>query len=120
VLGPAVYHIRTGHLLISGNTTTAHYADETAILDLHEGPAIASIKLKATISKIEDSRKKWRVKINQSKSSRAGSTFALRNQTRPAVQMGNVRLPQTTKVKYLDTHLARQLTRTKHVITKRK
>jgi hypothetical protein len=78
------------------------------------------MKLKATINKIEDSRKKWRIKINQSKSPRAGTTFTLRNQTRPAVQMGNIGLPQTTEVNYLDMHLARQLTRTKHVKTKRK
>jgi hypothetical protein len=47
--------------------TTATFADDTAILATHEDPAIASMKLQATINKIEEWAKKWRIKINQSK-----------------------------------------------------
>jgi aspartate carbamoyltransferase regulatory subunit len=62
----------------------------TAILATHEEPAIASMKLQATINKIDDWAKKWRIEINQSKSTHI--TFALRNQTCPTEQMSNVAL----------------------------
>jgi hypothetical protein len=61
------------------NTTTATFTDDTAIL------AIASVKLQATINKNDDYVKKWRIKINQSKSTHI--TFTLHNQTCPKVQM---------------------------------
>jgi hypothetical protein len=63
-----------------------------AILATHEDLAIASVRLEATINKIEDCAQKWRTEINQSKSTHI--TFTLRNQTCPTVQMGNVDLSQ--------------------------
>jgi hypothetical protein len=54
VLGPVVYPICTSHLLTSDNTTTTPF-DDTAILAVHEGQATASMKLQATINKVEDS-----------------------------------------------------------------
>jgi hypothetical protein len=50
------------------------------------------MKLQATISKIDDWAKKWRIKINQSKSTHI--TVTLRKQTCPTVQMGSVDPPQ--------------------------
>jgi hypothetical protein len=67
VLGPVIYLIYTSHLPTSDNTTTATFADDTAILAIHEDPAIASMKPQATINKINDWEKKWRIKINESK-----------------------------------------------------
>jgi hypothetical protein len=71
----------------------------TAILATHEDPAAASVKLQATINKIDAWAKKWKIKINQRKS--AHITFILRNQTCPTVQLDNVDLPQEIEVKYL-------------------
>jgi hypothetical protein len=50
------------------------------------------MKLQAAINKIDDWAKKWRIKINKSKSTHI--IFTLRNQTCPTVQMDNVDLPQ--------------------------
>jgi hypothetical protein len=105
VLGPVLCDLAT-----SDNTTTATFADVTVILAIHEDPAIASMKLQVTI---DDWVKKWRIKINQSKST-------LRNQTSPTVQMGNVDLPQKNEVKYLGMHLDGRLTWAKHIKTERK
>jgi hypothetical protein len=76
------------------------------------------MKLQATINKIDDWAKKWRIKVNQRKSTHI--TFTLRNQTCPSVQMGTVDLPQKNEVKYLSMHLDRRLTWAKHIKTKRK
>jgi hypothetical protein len=91
VLGPVLYLIHTSDLLTSNNTT-ATFADDTAILATHENPVIASIKLQTTIKKIDDCVKKWRIKINKSKSMHF--TFTLCNETCLTAQMGNVDLPR--------------------------
>jgi hypothetical protein len=49
------------------------------------------MKLQATINKIDDWEKKWRIKINQNKSKHI--TNILRTQTCPTIQMGSVALP---------------------------
>jgi hypothetical protein len=73
------------------------------------------MKLQATINKIDDWVKKWRIEINQSKSTHI--TFTLRNQTCPTVQMGNVDPPQKNEVKYRGM---RRLTWAKHIKSQRK
>jgi hypothetical protein len=55
------------------------------------------MKLQATINKIDDWVKKWRIEINQSRSTHI--TFKLHNQTCPTVQMGNVDPSQKNEVK---------------------
>jgi hypothetical protein len=50
------------------------------------------MKLQAIINKTDGWAKKWRIKINQSKSTH--NAFTLRNQTCPTIQMGSVDLPQ--------------------------
>jgi hypothetical protein len=76
------------------------------------------MKLQATISKIDDWAKKWRIKINKRKPMHI--TFTLRNQTCPTVQMGTVALRQKNEVKILGMHLDRRLTWAKHIKTKTK
>jgi hypothetical protein len=112
---PVLHHIYTSDLPTSDNTT-ANFADDTAILAMQEDPAIASIKHRATINKMDDWAKKWRIKIDKS----THIIFTLRNQTCPTVQLDNVDLPQKNKVKYPGMHLNRRLTLVKHIETKRK
>jgi hypothetical protein len=70
----------------------ATFADDTAILAAHEEPAIASLKIQNNVNEINEWTKKWRIKVNQNKSTHI--SFVLLNQTCPKVQMGNVPLPQ--------------------------
>jgi hypothetical protein len=102
-IGSVLWLIYTSDLPTSDNTTTATFTDDTTIFATHEDPAIASMKLQATINKIKDWAKIWRIKINKIK--RTHTTYTLRNQTCPTVQMGNVDLPQKNEVKCLGMHL---------------
>jgi hypothetical protein len=66
------------------------------------------MKLQATINKLDEWAKKWRIKIYQSKSTHI--TFTLRSLTCPTVQLGSVDLHQKNEVEYLGMHLDRRLT----------
>jgi hypothetical protein len=63
VLGSILYLIYTNDLPTS-DSTTATFADVTTIFATQEDPATASMKLQATINKIADWAKKWRIKAN--------------------------------------------------------
>jgi hypothetical protein len=91
VSGHVLYLTYTSNLPTSDNTTTATFADDRAVLARHEEPAIASVKLQATINEINV----WRIKINRSTSTHI--SFTLRNQTCPTVQIDNVALPPKKK-----------------------
>jgi hypothetical protein len=54
VSGPVLYLIYASDLPTSDNSTTATFAtDVTATLATHEGPVIASMKLQATMNKLD-------------------------------------------------------------------
>jgi hypothetical protein len=90
-----------------------------AILATRKDPAVASMKLQATISNINDWAKKWGTKTDQSKSTHI--TFTLRNQSCQTMQIGNVSLPlPRNEVKYLGMRLDRRLIWVKHIKTNRK
>jgi hypothetical protein len=58
VLGLALCLIYISDLQTLDNKITATFANNTAILAIHEDPAIASMQLQATINKINDWAKK--------------------------------------------------------------
>ncbi|GBP27303.1 RNA-directed DNA polymerase from mobile element jockey [Eumeta japonica] len=99
-------------------TTTATYADDTAILSTHENQDSASDSLQQHLNLIEKWLRQWRIKANTDKSVQV--TFTLRRKTCPPVKLCNVEIPQADDAKYLGIHLDRRLTWRKHIWTKRK
>jgi hypothetical protein len=81
VLGPVLYLIytRTSYLPSSDNTRAAAFADDRAILARNDELSITSVKVQATINKLNVWAKKWIMKLNQSKSTHI--SFTLRIQT---------------------------------------
>lgn len=118
VLGPILYLLYTADLPTIPGTLTATFADDTAIAVEHRDPAIASELLQQNLSKIEMWLKRWRIKVNETKSVQV--TFTLRRETCPQVTINGTPIEQTQEAKYLGIHLDRRLTWRKHIFTKRK
>jgi hypothetical protein len=68
VLGMFLYLIYTADLTTSPATTTATFADDTAILATDSDPAIASQKLQNHLNALHTWLHKWRIQANTLKS----------------------------------------------------
>jgi hypothetical protein len=105
-------------LPISPETTSATFADDTAVIAPDNDPALASNNLQTNLLAIQSWLTKWRLKANGSKSTQI--TFTTRKGMCPPVHINNVQLCQTKEVKYLRLHLDRRITWHTHIFTKRK
>jgi hypothetical protein len=117
VLGPFLYVLYTADLPESEHTMVATFADDTAILSVHDDPALASANLQLSLNSITDWFKTWRIKTNENKS--AHITFTLNHDSCPPVTINNTQLPQVSHVKYLGMHLDEKLTWKTHIWLKR-
>jgi len=87
---------------------TATYADDTAILALHENHITVSINLQSHLHQLEKWLKEWRIKANENKSTHI--TFTLNRENCSAVTLNGQYIPQQETAKYLGIHLDRRLT----------
>jgi hypothetical protein len=99
-------------------TTLSTFADDTAIMATHSNPPTASMNIQAHLREIEHWTRKWRLKINETKS--AHITFTLRKETCPPVHINQAIIPQTETVKYLGLNFDKRLTWREHVTKTRK
>lgn len=117
VLGPFLYLLFTADLPTKNQTSVYTYADDTAIVSVHENPNVASLHLQEHLKDIEIWLKKWRMKVNELKSQHI--TFTLRKGECPPVTLNNNVVPQTEEVKYLGLHLDKKLTWKNHIQSKK-
>lgn len=67
ILGPYLFILYTNDIPILKNTILSMYADDTAVVTSSYSPARISSKLNKSFLILNDYFKKWRIKINQSK-----------------------------------------------------
>jgi len=117
-LGPLLYTIYTADVPQSDTTILSTFADDRAIFTTHPNSTLASASLQDHLRSIENWTRKWRLKINETKSSHI--TFTLRRGHCPPVYINQTVAPQAETVKYLGLHFDKRLTWKDHVATKRK
>jgi hypothetical protein len=83
ILSPLLYTIYTADIPQSNTTILSTFADDTAIFTTHPDPTLASTNLQNHLRIIENWTRKWRLKINATKSSHI--TFTLRRGHCPPV-----------------------------------
>lgn len=115
-LAPFMYTVYTADMPTDPSTHSATFADDTALISVHENPIIASQQLQNHIRKVEKWLDLWRIRVNPSKC--AHVTFALKRGTCPRISINGVSVPEETHVKYLGVHLDKRLTWTNHIEAK--
>jgi hypothetical protein len=77
----------TADLPTTGMTMTATYADDTAVLATHTDPATASGYLQENLYDMQNWLKKWKIRVNESKSVQV--TFTMKRGVCPPVTLND-------------------------------
>lgn len=117
VLGPVLYLLYTCDIPVLENNTIATFADDTAIMAVGVTHEEAVEKLQAAINDVYDWTKKWRIKLNESKSTHIDFTNK-KNAYHPVYINNNV-IPYENVAKYLGMTLDTKLRWKAHVKKKR-
>ena len=82
-MGPLLYTIFTADIPILEDTFVATYADDTALLVINDDADTASTRLQEQLDTLQHWLKKWRIHINEQKSTHI--TFTNKKITCPPV-----------------------------------
>lgn len=118
VLGPILYLLFTSDLPTDNKVYTATFADDTAILAVYSDPVFAADQLQENLNKIQTWTKKWKIKLNESKSSHI--VFTKCHSDCPQISLNNAPVSTVDTVKYLGLHMGKGLTWKTHIWKKRK
>jgi hypothetical protein len=116
VLGPLLNLLYTADLPTTNNTTIATFADDTALLATNSDPALTTQQLQYHLDLLQEWSDTWKIKINQTKSSKI--TFTTKRTNCQPVTINNIQIPVQKEVKYLGLYLDQKLTWQKHIKTK--
>jgi hypothetical protein len=117
VLGPVLYLLYTSDIPNLGNNTIATYADDTAIMAIGSDNDESTIRLQSAINSIFAWTKKWKLKLNETKSVHVD--FTNKNINYKPVYINNQVIPHANTAKYLGMTLDAKLRWKAHVKKKR-
>jgi len=117
VLGPILYLLYTADIPTNGNSMTAMFADDTAILATSSNQQTATENVQASINHISNWTRKWKIKINKDKSMHVN--YTLRKTENLRILLDDTSIPQKDSVKYLGMHLDSRLNWKHHVRQKK-
>ncbi|KAL1139859.1 hypothetical protein AAG570_006836 [Ranatra chinensis] len=117
VLGPLLYLIYISDIPTYPTTHMATFADDICILTSHPDPLSVSESLQDHLDNLNSWCKRWRIRINQSKS--VHLTFTLRRQSCPPIMFDNIPIPPANHVHYLGLYTDKRVTWNPHTRLKR-
>ncbi|PNF38133.1 hypothetical protein B7P43_G14602 [Cryptotermes secundus] len=118
LLSPLLYTLYSHDLPTTKETTIGTFAHGTAIFATHGNPTTASSHLQDHLILTEAWLNKWKIKVNESKSTQ--TTFPLRKGTCPTAQINHINMQPKEQVKYLGLTSDNKLNWRQHTIKKRK
>jgi hypothetical protein len=118
ILGPLLYTLYRSDLPTSQKTVISTFADNTAIVAKDSDPTTVSRNLQDHFTSIEKWLQKWRIKVNQNKSTHI--TCTNRKGQCPPISINQTTITQDSTVKYLGLHLDSKLTWRELITKKRK
>jgi len=114
VLGPILYNLYTADIPTTVDTTIATFADDTAVMASNESQAEASEHLQVALDHISVWTRRWRIKLNETKSVHVTFTNR-RKDLHYQVYLNDIPVPQSETAKYLGLHLDSRLNWKHHV-----
>lgn len=118
VLGPVLYLLYTSDLPKFHGLTVATFADDTALLAVGTTLEETTSKLQKGCDKIQEWTKKWKIKLNEMKSTHINFTY--KNINNPfRVNLDGILVPYANTAKYLGMTLDTKLKWKEHVKKKR-
>jgi hypothetical protein len=108
VVGSLLYLLYTADHPTDDNTTTGTFGDDTVILATHGDPAQVTRNLQYHLNRIHAWIHKWKIKINETKSTQVN--FTLWREQCPQARLNEQNIPQSPSVKYLGIYLDSRLT----------
>lgn len=116
VLGPTLYLLYTADIPKYQGTKIAIFADDTSILATGINTRYATDKLQRAVNKIMDWAKRWRIKLNESKSQHIN--FTNRQELPLPITINQQRIPYVNTAKYLGITFDAKLRWKEHILIK--
>lgn len=98
VFGPMLYLLYTADIPTTPETHIGTFADDTVVMCRHIDPQTATSRLQEHLSLIQTWLNKWRIKVNETKSSHV--IYTLRHTQCPPVFLNNIEIPSAQVAKY--------------------
>ena len=117
ILGPLLYLLFTSDVPTSNEYVTATFADDTALLAIGKTPEESTNTLQTAINEVSNWTKKWRIKLNESKSVHVD--FSYKDISQRSLYLDNNIIPYSNSAKYLGMTLDAKLRWKEHVKKKK-
>lgn len=117
VLGPILYLLFTSDLPQTRNVVTATFADDTANAATAKTAEESTSQLQGSNDRVENWTKKWRIKLNDQKSTHVNFTNKRISNPKRLTMNGN-EIPYRNTAKYLGMNLDAKANWSEHITTK--